>query len=239
MSFPKKVKVKKMETILDFSLFAGIFLFGMTSGLHCLVMCGPFVTIIRSETDSQGGLALYHLGRGLSYILLGGLFGFIGKGANSIGELGALQGFSAVLAFFLLAIMGFRMIFLGKGTPFFRFPNWVQKLILKTKERFSKRELGLVLGIVSGLLPCGVLYPAFAASFATGSVAIGSMVMFSFFLGTVPILTGLGYLINKFRSKVPAVYVSGFGVLLVLLSISLLLFRLYSHSHSESCVHPI
>ncbi|MCU0825448.1 MAG: hypothetical protein MUF77_12490, partial [Leptospira sp.] len=57
---------------------------------------------------------------------------------NSIGELGALQGLSAVLAFFLLAIMGFRMIFLGRGTPFFRFPNWVQKLILKTRNDSAK-----------------------------------------------------------------------------------------------------
>ncbi|MCZ8343367.1 MAG: sulfite exporter TauE/SafE family protein [Leptospira sp.] len=228
-----------METILDFSIFISIFVFGVTSGLHCLVMCGPFVTIIRAGKDSRGGLILYHLGRGLSYIMLGGLFGFIGKGANSLGELGALQGLSAFLAFLLLALIGLRLFFLGKGISIFKFPGWVQKVILKTKARFSHRELGLVIGFVSGLMPCGVLYPAFAASFATGSVAIGSMVMFAFFLGTMPVLTGFGYLINKVRSKVQGIYVSGFGIVLVLLSISLLLYRVYSHSNPENCAHPI
>jgi sulfite exporter TauE/SafE len=50
----------------------------------------------------------------------------------------------------------------------------------------------LAMGLFSALLPCGWLYAFVAVAVGTGQVFAGVAVLFVFWLGTVPLLAGLG-----------------------------------------------
>ncbi|MGB1317005.1 MAG: sulfite exporter TauE/SafE family protein, partial [Flavobacteriales bacterium] len=68
------------------------------------------------------------------------------------------------------------------------------KLFLKLKNTFrglfqSKSALGpLVLGLVNGLLPCGLVYVGLAGALALGNPIESAQFMAAFGLGTVPIM---------------------------------------------------
>ena len=51
----------------------------------------------------------------------------------------------------------------------------------------------LGLGLLTGLLPCGVLYVAFSRAVLAGSLPGGALVMAAFWLGTVPLLATIGF----------------------------------------------
>jgi len=66
-----------------------------------------------------------------------------------------------------------------------------------------------LLGLASALLPCGWLYAFVVIASGTGSVAGGVAVMAAFWLGTLPMLLGLGVgvqqLGRRIRRHVPIV----------------------------------
>ena len=56
------------------------------------------------------------------------------------------------------------------------------------------------LGLLTGLLPCGVLYAAFARAMATSSPWEGGLLMVAFWLGSVPLLATVGLASGKLVS---------------------------------------
>ncbi|HLH55154.1 MAG TPA: sulfite exporter TauE/SafE family protein, partial [Verrucomicrobiae bacterium] len=57
--------------------------------------------------------------------------------------------------------------------------------------RNSIRSL-LLLGLLNGLLPCGLVYVACAGATATGGALQGVLYMAAFGVGTVPMILGIG-----------------------------------------------
>ena len=57
---------------------------GLLGSFHCIGMCGPIAFVLPVDRTSQSrafiGSFLYHLGRLLTYGLIGMLFGLLGKG---------------------------------------------------------------------------------------------------------------------------------------------------------------
>jgi sulfite exporter TauE/SafE len=49
----------------------------------------------------------------------------------------------------------------------------------------------LLIGLLNGLLPCGLVYVAIVAALATGKIWLGGLLMFSFGLGTIPMMAGM------------------------------------------------
>src|SRR5262249_30148453 len=49
-----------------------------------------------------------------------------------------------------------------------------------------------LLGLLNGLLPCGLVYVACAGATATGSLVSGAICMSAFGFGTVPMMLGIG-----------------------------------------------
>lgn len=60
--------------------------------------------------------------------------------------------------------------------------------------------------MINGVLPCGLVYIAAAGALATGTVFHGSLYMFSFGLGTLPMMLFIGFtskiLSISIRSKI-------------------------------------
>jgi sulfite exporter TauE/SafE len=67
--------------------------------------------------------------------------------------------------------------------------------------QFQRRELSslFTVGLLNGLLPCGLVYIACAAATATGSLMSGVDYMLAFGLGTVPMLLTISLVGTKLQ----------------------------------------
>ncbi|MEX2606359.1 MAG: sulfite exporter TauE/SafE family protein [Kiritimatiellia bacterium] len=164
---------------------------GLAGSLHCLGMCGPLALALpanREATKAQRALGrlLYNLGRAVTYAGMGifaGLFGRVLQVA------GFQQALSIVLGVLLMAT-----VFLNTR----HMPEWV----LNRFYRPVQRGLGRILkrgsyaglfqtGLLNGLLPCGLVYAALAAASLQAGPVQGSLYMFLFGLGTLPLMFAL------------------------------------------------
>ena len=164
-------------------------IFGLLGSFHCIGMCGPiaFMLPIDRTNKTKGFFQIlsYHLGRLFTYSLIGLLFGFLGKGFYFFG-------FQQQLITIL-------------------FPKILQKLslskkistvILKIKNSLGKElkkkgnDTFFTIGFLNGFLPCGLVYMAVFGALATSNAFTGSLYMFLFGLGTIPLMTAFVYLGN-------------------------------------------
>lgn len=60
---------------IDSSIYISTFLTSLLGSFHCLGMCGGIVLVI---DPLKGGALFYHLGRLVSYLLMGVLAGYLG-----------------------------------------------------------------------------------------------------------------------------------------------------------------
>ncbi len=167
-------------------LYAALVL-GLVGGLHCAGMCGPLALALPGRDRSGAAYVLgrlaYNLGRVVTYCGLGLVFGAVGK---SFWMAGVQRWASITLG--LLLIFGLflsRKLALSKPVVLL-----VQRLKLAMGGLLRRRSLvalGL-LGLLNGLLPCGLVYVACAGAAATGGVVSGLEYMAVFGLGTVPVM---------------------------------------------------
>lgn len=204
---------------------------GLLGSFHCIGMCGPIALAIPLKTTSwlariTGGL-IYNLGRAITYAAMGAIFGLLGRGL-------VMSGFQQWVSIIMGAIM-----ILSVLTPSLyknRFNaekglfSFVGKVKLSLGKLFTQRSYGslFLIGLLNGLLPCGLVYMAIAAAIATGSAPGGSLFMFLFGLGTLPMMLAISLIGNlitlELRKKVSKLipYAIVFiGVLFILRGLSL------------------
>jgi sulfite exporter TauE/SafE len=166
------------------AVYVAAFLAGLLGGAHCLGMCGGFV--LAAAAGGQRAW-LFHLGRLAGYAALGAvaaLFGALlelGGGAAGLHHLRYLVSGVLLLAFGLAFVGALPRPWLEPGAGI------VARLVGRAR-RASGPAYPLLLGLPIGLLPCGLLYPMYAAAAATGSPAEGAALLVTFGLGTVPLL---------------------------------------------------
>jgi hypothetical protein len=187
------------------ALAAALFLAGLAgSATHCAGMCGPFVLgqvtagLAARPTLSRlsaGMLLPYHLGRLVTYTVLGAAAGLVaGLAAHGAGLRVALPLLLALGALLMLAQA------LGQAAPYlprlgFALPAGFTAAVTRRAAPFLANPhgaRGFVLGLLLGFLPCGLLYGALAAAAASGSALGGALGMAAFAAGTVPALIGVG-----------------------------------------------
>ena len=200
-----------------------LFLIGLLTSLHCVAMCGG-INISQcasyKEQNYKSKLTpslLYNLGRVISYTLIGGIFGAFG---SLISISASAKATVSIISGVLMLIMGLNMLnmfpWLRKINP--RMPKF---LINKFKKGSSKKG-PLYVGLLNGLMPCGPLQAMQIYALGTGSFIAGSISMFIFSLGTVPLMFGLGALssmltskFNKKMMKVSAALVIVLGIIMM------------------------
>ncbi len=188
------------------SLMAALFLTGLTGSVsHCLGMCGPFVlTQMAARLESvpvsqmrewrrwtNAILPAYHLGRTLTYMGLGALAaGLAGKLADPqlFQRLAALLLVGAALVLAAYAFPALRGFAAGSGAWGRMLTGWARPLFT-----YPTGLRGLVLGLLLGFIPCGLLYGALAAAAASGDALAGAFAMLFFALGTMPVLMLTGW----------------------------------------------
>jgi uncharacterized protein len=187
---------------------------------HCIGMCGGFIMAYSAAKIGQDwsrahqGTAhfLYNIGRVVSYMVIGAVFGLLGKVfAFSMTSKGILFVLIAVLMVLMgLSLMGklkFITYIESSGANSNLFRRLFRALVSsKTLPSF------FFLGMLNGFVPCGFVYFFAAFAAATASPLWGAVVMLVFGLATVPILFTVGFfagLARKMRFREVAVKVAG------------------------------
>ncbi len=204
---------------------------GLVGSLHCIGMCGPIAISLPLGNKSWwrrtlGGLT-YNTGRIITYGTLGALFGFLGQGI----EMAGLQRWASILIGFVLILsVVFPALFKRKiKIEQFLF-GYAGRMVGKFRKLFAINSLPslFLIGLLNGLLPCGLVYVAVAGALNTNSILGGIGFMLVFGLGTIPVMLTiplLGNLIGSgFRKKyryLLSVMIVILGILFVLRGLSL------------------
>ncbi len=199
----------------------------MLGSFHCVGMCGPLALSLPINTENNlqkfFGVLIYNLGRVLTYSAFGALFGIIGQ---SFSFFGWQQKLSIILGLLIIFVVLFsKKINQISSTPFL-----VKSFFGKIRHQLSllfqsKKSSSLFfIGVLNGLLPCGLVYMAAAGSIATGNIFSGILFMIFFGLGTVPAMWSVAFLGSwlsvKFRQQIR----KSFPIVMLLIG-SLLLVR--------------
>lgn len=180
------------------------FILGLVGNIHCFGMCGPIALAlpIHHLSPRRRFLAtlVYSLGRVLTYVVLGVLIGLIGTGFSLSGWQTSLTIFSGVVLILMVLIpRGFSVG--GKITTSF------QKLISPLRNQMvvllksGNSNALFILGMLNGLLPCGMVYAALALTLSATSIPESALTMAAFGMGTTPVLGVLMYQSGLFKKK--------------------------------------
>lgn len=211
-------------------MFFSAIIFGLLGSFHCIGMCGPIAFMLPVDREKPVKkffqILSYHFGRLLTYSLIGLLFGFLGKGFYFFGfqqQLSIIVGISMIL-----------VIIFPKLFKKMNFSNKINKVILKIKNNLGKElkkkgnDTFFTIGFLNGFLPCGLVYMAIFGALATSNAYAGSLYMFLFGLGTIPLMTAVVYLgafakgnLRLKIQKVIPVFVIFIGALFILRGLGL------------------
>ena len=180
------------------SLWITLLVSGLLGSLgHCLGMCGPLNLMVaaqirKSDLPALPNFSLYHAARVLMYVVLGALVGAIGFLLGLSYPLTTLGGVVSLL-------LGLAILLLGAGYLGWlrRFPlegasHWWNTALSRTLKQDGWRGV-VLLGILNGLLPCGLVYSALLLAASTGGMWRGALGMALFGLGTFPVLLALDF----------------------------------------------
>ncbi|MGA9408147.1 MAG: sulfite exporter TauE/SafE family protein [Bacteroidota bacterium] len=217
-----------------------VFLTGFFGSMHCVGMCGAIVAAYSTQENFQnrsGGKwnpllkhLVYNFGRVLSYVFVGALLGAVGggfSGLKSAGEwfstaVGALLIVSGIWMMRIFPWMGFKreIAFTSEKKSF------LLNVYTKTYGMLlasSTVESKFYIGLLTPLLPCGLLYSMFVMAAASGSAVNGAVTMALFGSGIVPSLIIVGFVSTFFRlqlrvwgDKLAAITIVVMGIIMVM-----------------------
>src|SRR3989344_1494156 len=176
--------------------FGTAFLIGIVASLStCMAVVGGLLLSMSATFVKVGDKIkpqlLFHLGRLISFFVLGGV----------IGTLGAVFTLNISATFVLNLIIGMVMLILGINLldTFHlakKFQLGVPKFISKHTLHISKWNHSitpLLVGVVTFFMPCGFTQSTQIYTLSTGSFLAGGLTMFSFALGTLPVLALISF----------------------------------------------
>lgn len=162
---------------------------GLLGGFHCTLMCSPLMLGVFRKQALAIGFAAYQLGRIITYIILGVALAFVGEGFSILGWQNALSILMAVLILYFYVLppkfQVFKAINKLESAPYQKLKKGFQQFVGRSDliSRFT-------IGMLNGLLPCGLVYLALITSFATVTIMDSVIFMGVFGLGTLPWLVG-------------------------------------------------
>ena len=166
------------------------FALGLLGSLHCAAMCGPLMLALPVPAGGPArfvvGRIIYQLGRVATYCLLGVVAGLVGK---SIFLAGLQRSVSIALG--VVILLGFlvsKKVSLSASVV-----RFVARLKVAMSVQLRQRSFHslALLGLLNGLLPCGLVYVALTGAVAQGAMIKGVLYMAVFGLGTLPTMLGI------------------------------------------------
>lgn len=231
-------------------LFLTAISIGFLGSFHCIGMCGPIALALPvhqySPLKKNFGIFLYNAGRITTYTFLGLLFGLLGQSIFIGGFQQTLSIAIGVLLLLSVVLTKVTVLSTTKGLSIiYSFINSVKNQL---GNLFNKKGIHFLffIGLLNGLLPCGLVYIGIAGAIATGHYIKGAEFMLFFGIGTMPIMFAVSFLgqfistghRNLIRKSIP-VMVSIMAVMLIVrglnLGIPYLSPQFEQETHKMSC----
>ena len=213
------------------ALLLSALVLGIMGSFHCAGMCGPIAIALPLHGNTVSGKifggSLYNLGRTITYGIMGALFGMLGQGLALIGF---QQKISVIMGSLMIISVLFPALFRNQYSLEKSWFSFVGKLKSTIGKMFSIRSYSSLffIGMLNGLLPCGLVYMAIAGAIGTGSIGLGTLYMILFGLGTIPMLLGislagnlLSQTVRKRINKLIPIMVVLVGIFFILRGLSL------------------
>lgn len=203
------------------------FMLGLLGSLHCVGMCGPLCIAVCTPHHSslstlKHNIIIYNLGRIATYTILGLIIGFV----SNIVLMGSIQKILSILGGITLVYIGLMTsnvdTILADNAIGRKMGNLIYFLNKRIHSTFQTTPIFLS-GMINGLLPCGLVYIALSGVIVSNNPWIGAISMFSFGLGTLPILIAtvifsaqIKLKFSNFYTKTLPFVTAGFGVFLLI-----------------------
>ncbi|HNU89253.1 MAG TPA: sulfite exporter TauE/SafE family protein [Ferruginibacter sp.] len=201
------------------------FSIGILGSFHCVGMCGPLALSLPLNNNSTwskfSGALLYNAGRIATYSFFGLIFGAIGK---TVALFGFQQWLSVILGALIIVF-----VLLPKRIKTWQNQHHGIRLFEKVRSMLGRLFLQknhaslFLIGLLNGLLPCGLVYMAVAGAVAAASITESVLFMAFFGLGTLPVMWSVAFLGNYvslgIRQKIRRAYpymMMGMACLLIL-----------------------
>lgn len=175
-----------------------IFLASILGSPHCAGMCGGFVALYaHAARRHHVAHLLYNAGRLATYLALGVIAASLGSSIDAfagIGRASAAVVGGALVLYGISLLLGF--------TPFAELPllRRIAALLAPVTQRILRSDQPVkpfFIGAVTTLLPCGWLYTFVALALASAEPTTAAVIMALFWLGTVPMMLGIGYALRS------------------------------------------
>lgn len=199
------------------------FVIGLIASVSsCLAIVGGLVLSLSAKISQDSvsdtkTFLLFHSGRLVSFAVLGGVLGAIG------GAIGINFTFTAILgivASLVMLLLGLNLVGVFKknkvtmSSGIFEFFRGIE----------HKTFAPLLLGFATFFLPCGFTQAMQVSALSSGSFIAGSLIMFAFALGTLPMLAFLSFGSASFaHSKHAPLFFKSAGVVVIGLGLFALL----------------
>ena len=227
---------------MTWALFLAAFSMGLFGSPHCLGMCGGIVTAFGlsmqgvSPAKKNALMLTYHLGRLISYAILGLIGGIIG--ATVLQPLWVGNSLPRILIGVVLILIGLTMF----GLPLL---NHLEKLGMRLWQSMSpiRKKVfpidsfpkALMAGLLWGFLPCGLVYGALLMAVVGHDITTGALLMFVFGLGTMPMLIATQKTVGMLQSSIKNFRLRQINGVIMMLSGLAVIFipMMMHHNHNQ------
>lgn len=170
------------------------FLAGLLGSGHCFGMCGGIAAGLGAMARGRALVPAlqFNLARLLSYAILGLIAATV---LGSVAELSPIGRWLRILTAVMIFAIGLRFLFGFRGLEFLERAGaglWKNIMPMALKAGRRQDSYGrILLGLLWGFLPCGLVYTVLLTAASTGTPVGGAGTMLAFGLGTLPAMMGL------------------------------------------------
>ncbi len=199
------------------------FIIGLIASIStCLAIVGGLVLslsakVSQDNVNDKKNFILFHVGRLVSFALLGGVLGAVG---NAIGINFTFTAILGLIAAVVMLLLGLNLVGVFAKNKI-ALPSGIFNFFRKIEH---KTFTPLAIGFGTFFLPCGFTQSMQVVALSSGSFISGLLIMFAFALGTLPMLAFLSFGSASFaHSKHAPLFFKSAGVIVVGLGVFSLL----------------
>ncbi|MCC6323437.1 sulfite exporter TauE/SafE family protein [Candidatus Nomurabacteria bacterium] len=206
--------------ILNIGLGGGVtpttsFIIGLIASVSsCLAIVGGLVLSLSAKISQDNvsdtkTFVLFHIGRIVSFAVLGGVLGAIG---NMIGISFTFTSVLGIIASLIMLILGLNLVGVFAKNHI-TLPSGIFKFFRRIEH---KTLTPLLVGFGTFFLPCGFTQSMQFSALSSGSFTAGAILMLAFALGTLPVLLLLSFGSSSFaHSKYAPLFFKSAGVVVI------------------------
>ncbi len=168
------------------------FIIGLIASVSsCLAIVGGLVlslsaTVSQDNVSDTKTFTLFHLGRLISFAVLGGVLGAVG---STIGINFTFTAILGILASVVMLLLGLNLAGVFEKNKV-ALPSSIFNLFRRIEH---KTFTPLIIGFATFFLPCGFTQSMQVSALSSGSFMSGLLIMLAFALGTLPMLVLLSF----------------------------------------------